>query len=75
MAITGHCLCTKSKVIVDADEPALVAQDHCDDCQRESGSAFSWVAVFPKDKVKFEGPVKTYSGSKGSSGQAVCVMH
>ncbi|KAK8126795.1 uncharacterized protein PG998_002554 [Apiospora kogelbergensis] len=69
MGLSGHCLCGAVKYTVDA-EPLIVGYDHCDDCQRQSGSTYSLVVVVPKDKLKIEGTTKSFAG-KGSSGQAV----
>ncbi|KAL6415203.1 hypothetical protein AUP68_01749 [Ilyonectria robusta] len=71
MPISGHCLCKATTYTVDMEAPLLVGYDHCDDCQRQSGSTYSLVAVVLKDKLTINGPVKTYSGSKGSSGKVV----
>lgn len=70
MPLTGHCLCKAVTFTIDVDEPALVGYDHCDDCQRQSGSTYSLVAVVPKAKLKIEGPAKSWAG-KGSSGKPV----
>lgn len=70
MTYTGHCLCKAVTYTIDADKPLITGYDHCDDCQRQSGSTYSLVAVFPKDKVKISGPTKSWAG-KGSSGKAV----
>ena len=40
MPLTGHCLCKAVTYSVDVDQPAIVAYDHCDDCQRQSGSTY-----------------------------------
>lgn len=40
MPLTGHCLCGAVKYSVDVDEPLLTGYDHCDDCQRQSGSTY-----------------------------------
>lgn len=40
MPLTGHCLCGAVKYSVDVDEPLIVGYDHCDDCQRQSGSTY-----------------------------------
>ncbi|KAH6655633.1 Mss4-like protein [Truncatella angustata] len=69
MVLSGHCLCGSIKYKVDAD-PLIVGYDHCDDCQRQSGSTYSLVVVVPKDKLTITGNPKKYS-SKGSSGQQV----
>ena len=39
MGLSGHCLCGAVKYTVDA-EPLIVGYDHCDDCQRQSGSTY-----------------------------------
>ncbi|ROW13382.1 hypothetical protein VPNG_05503 [Cytospora leucostoma] len=70
MGYKGHCLCKAVTYTVDADEPLITAYDHCDDCQRQSGSTYSLVTVFPKEKVTINGPTKSYA-SKGSSGKDV----
>merc|ERR1711990_133703 len=68
--LSGHCLCKATTYTVDA-EPLFSGYDHCDDCQRQSGSTYSLVVVVPKDKLSIKGPVKTYSGAKGDSGKVV----
>ena len=40
MVLSGHCLCKATTFKVDMDEPLLVGYDHCDDCQRQSGSTY-----------------------------------
>lgn len=40
MPLTGHCLCKAVTYSIDADKPDIVAYDHCDDCQRQSGSTY-----------------------------------
>jgi hypothetical protein len=40
MAITGHCLCKAVTYSIDVDKPNAVAYDHCDDCQRYTGSTY-----------------------------------
>ncbi|KAI9822396.1 MAG: hypothetical protein M1827_000115 [Pycnora praestabilis] len=70
MVLTGHCLCKATTYTIDVEKPALVGYDHCDDCQRQSGSSYSLVAVVPKDKLTIKGPIKSYAG-KGSSGHPV----
>lgn len=40
MPLSGHCLCKAVTYTVDIDAPLLVGYDHCDDCQRQSGSTY-----------------------------------
>jgi len=69
MVLTGHCLCKAVTYTIDA-EPILTGYDHCDACQRQTGSTYSLVVVVPKDKVKIEGPTKSWAG-KADSGNTV----
>ncbi|KAI0813247.1 glutathione-dependent formaldehyde-activating enzyme [Xylaria sp. FL0933] len=69
MPLSGHCLCGAVKYTVDSD-PFNVGYDHCDDCQRQTGSTYSLIAVVPKDKLTISGPTKSYAGT-GSSGKPV----
>ncbi|PMD62281.1 DUF636 domain-containing protein [Hyaloscypha bicolor E] len=70
MAITGHCLCKAVTYSIDVDKPNAVAYDHCDDCQRYTGSTYALFAIFPKDKVTIVGPTKSFA-IKGGSGLKV----
>ncbi|KAL9110822.1 MAG: hypothetical protein Q9227_004622 [Pyrenula ochraceoflavens] len=70
MTISGHCLCGATTFTSSADSPAIVGYDHCDDCQRQSGSTYSLVVVVPKNTLTISGPTKSYAG-KGDSGKAV----
>ncbi|KAK3491474.1 Mss4-like protein [Neurospora crassa] len=71
MPLTGHCLCKAvTYTVKDTEEPLLTAYDHCDDCQRQSGSTYSLVAVVLKDKLEVNGPVKKWKGT-ADSGNAV----
>lgn len=40
MGLKGHCLCKAVTYTVDVDQPLLTGYDHCDDCQRQSGSTY-----------------------------------
>jgi hypothetical protein len=46
MPLTGHCLCNAVTYTVDVDQPALVGYDHCDDCQRQTGSTYCMLPIF-----------------------------
>jgi len=69
MVLSGHCLCKAVTYTVDA-EPIITGYDHCDDCQRQSGSTYSLVVVVPKNKVTISGPTKSWAG-KADSGNVV----
>lgn len=40
MVLKGHCLCKAVTYTVDVDAPLITGYDHCDDCQRQSGSTY-----------------------------------
>ncbi|KAL8332692.1 hypothetical protein RB593_002786 [Gaeumannomyces tritici] len=40
MVLTGHCLCKAVTYKVDVDAPIITGYDHCDDCQRQTGSTY-----------------------------------
>lgn len=40
MVLTGHCLCNAVTYTIDVDAPLITGYDHCDDCQRQSGSTY-----------------------------------
>ncbi|KAK5652463.1 hypothetical protein OQA88_10507 [Cercophora sp. LCS_1] len=70
MPLTGHCLCKAVTFESSLDAPLLTGYDHCDDCQRQSGSTYSLVVVVPKDTVATKGPIKKWKGI-ADSGNAV----
>ncbi|KAF4584102.1 glutathione-dependent formaldehyde-activating enzyme [Ophiocordyceps camponoti-floridani] len=70
MPLSGHCLCKAVTYKADVDAPLMTGYDHCDDCQRQTGSTYSLVALVLKAKFTTNGPVKKWSG-KGSSGKEV----
>ena len=58
---TGGCLCGAVRYRVDG-EPTHVGRCHCADCRKESGSAFSVYAQWPRDRFELDGEVTTYDG-------------
>jgi hypothetical protein len=62
---TASCACGQLKISC-AGEPQLVAQCHCLDCQRRTGSVFGIAAFFARDRVKAEGDAKTFRRSSHS---------
>jgi hypothetical protein len=63
---TGRCLCGGVTVELTA-EPFAVSLCHCVNCQKTSGSAFSVIAIVPKDRVRFTGRVSIFN-DVGDSG-------
>ncbi|MCK9249917.1 MAG: GFA family protein [Solirubrobacteraceae bacterium] len=68
MSRTGRCLCGAISYQIDA-EPQVVALCHCDDCQRQSGAAFSTNALFPKAALTIQGEPAVYHTTGTDSGQ------
>ena len=56
---TASCACGQLKISCTG-EPRLVAQCHCLDCQRRTGSVFGLAAFFARDGVKTEGEARTF---------------
>jgi hypothetical protein len=69
--LDGSCLCGKVTYGCGDAEPVAMAICHCTECQKQTGTTFSIVAVVPRDALKIEGDslssfttVGTDSGSK-----------
>ncbi len=65
----GGCLCGAIRYRVVGD-PVAVAICHCVNCQRNSGSAFSVSAIFPKGALTMTGAPAVYL-DKGATGAGV----
>lgn len=70
MAIEGGCNCGKIRYSVSGD-PIAVAQCHCRNCQRQSGSAFSVNLVVPIAAVTSTGELNVYEDHDTASGNPV----
>lgn len=67
MQIQGSCLC--GQVRYEGDIPApMAAVCHCRNCQKQSGSAFSYVVVVPRGQLRIEGTMKDYMDWGDSGG-------
>jgi hypothetical protein len=56
----ASCSCGQLTVTVEG-EPEFVSMCHCAACQKRSGSPFGLAALFPRERVKIEGPYKSWS--------------
>lgn len=65
----GGCLCGAVRYRAVGD-PVAVSICHCTNCQRNSGSAFSVNAIFPKEALTMTGSPATYI-DKGDTGAGV----
>ena len=70
--ISGSCLCGAVQYSSDVEEPLLTAICHCQNCQRQTGTAFSIIVGVPEDSIHFEEDetLKEYL-DQGKSGKAV----
>ena len=57
----GACLCGHIRYEA-AGEPSRVGLCHCHDCRRESGSAFTLFAIWPRDHFRYSGEPKVFNG-------------
>jgi hypothetical protein len=65
MARTAACTCGQLSVTVEG-EPSGVYACSCTKCQRSSGSAFSYAAVFPRAAATISGKHNAYRGGSDS---------
>ncbi|MGK2911160.1 MAG: GFA family protein [Sphingobium sp.] len=66
---SGGCLCGKIRYTVPS-QPAGVIVCHCGDCQKQAGSAFSLIAVYPQPTVAIKGECAVFE-IMGASGKPV----
>ena len=66
---TGQCLCGEVKYTISS-EPLRMAQCHCDDCKKITGTGHASLAFFTKDQVDIKGETKSYA-SKTDSGSTI----
>ncbi len=62
---TGRCLCGKVKYSIRS-EPVRMAQCHCEDCRRASGTGHMSLAFFQRDDVNIEGETHEYASTADS---------
>jgi hypothetical protein len=62
---TAACACGQLSVTAEG-EPSGVYACSCTKCQRSSGSAFSYAAVFARSAVAISGEHKSYRGGSDS---------
>lgn len=69
-SLSGHCLCGGVSYSADV-EPMMVALCHCEDCQRQSGGAFSVNVAIDRTALTIGGDsLRTYETIGADSGQA-----
>jgi len=66
---TGQCLCGEVNYVI-ASNPIRMAQCHCDDCRKSTGTGHVSNAFFKQDDVEIKGETSCYS-SKTDSGSII----
>jgi hypothetical protein len=61
--LTGSCRCGRVRIAVRG-EPTRIGICHCTDCRQESGSAFTFFAVWPAGRFESKGDTVEYSGRR-----------
>ena len=59
--LSGKCLCGQVRLSVHG-EPLRVGICHCADCRQESGSAFTFYAIWPADQFEHTGETADFCG-------------
>lgn len=67
---SGGCACGAIRYTSIAG-PLIMANCHCRDCQRSSGTGFSSVVVVPADAVSIDGDEPVYHATQLSNGNRV----
>ena len=65
---SGGCLCGKVTYTL-ANEPARMAQCHCDHCRRSTGTGHMSLAFFKKEDVKIAGQTSSYTTTADDGAQ------
>ncbi|MBL8652420.1 MAG: GFA family protein [Sphingopyxis sp.] len=68
--IEGGCNCGAIRYRAQG-APVVVAQCHCSNCRKQSGSAFSVNLLFKKDVVSHDGDLTVYEDTDTLSGNPV----
>jgi hypothetical protein len=70
----GGCRCGAVRYEVRG-EPTKVGVCHCNDCRRETGSAFVWYADWPRQAFTATGAFRTYAGRSFCPGCGSRLFH
>lgn len=64
MTLTGGCKCGRVRYEVSG-EPVRVGICHCETCRKDSGSAFSFFAIWPRASVTLSGELGCWESRAG----------
>lgn len=59
--LSGKCLCGQVQLSVRG-EPLRIGICHCTDCRQESGSAFTFFAIWPIKRFEHHGEIAEFDG-------------
>ena len=69
--LNGSCLCGSVRYSSSA-EPVMTAVCHCENCQKQTGTAFSIIVGVPEDSISFESADSLHEYlDRGDTGQTV----
>lgn len=71
--LSGHCLCGQVQVSVRG-EPVRVGICHCTNCRKESGSAFTYYAIWPAQQFEHTGETVEFRGQRRCPQCGVCLF-
>lgn len=72
IAREGGCQCGTVRYRIHG-EPLVVSACHCDQCRRQSGSAFGMTIIFQRDDVSMlGGSLKSFERSSDSANKVTC---
>ena len=58
---SGSCRCGRVQIAVRGD-PLRVGICHCTDCRNESGSAFTFYGIWPRQNFEYRGETSEFAG-------------
>ncbi|MDR7144927.1 GFA family protein [Rhizobium sp. BE258] len=61
--LTGSCKCGNVRVALRGN-PVRIGICHCTDCRQESGSAFTFFAVWPATEFESQGGTREFAGRR-----------
>jgi hypothetical protein len=61
--LTGSCKCGNVRVALRGN-PVRIGICHCTDCRQESGSAFTFFAVWPATEFESQGETREFAGRR-----------
>ena len=64
MKLSGSCNCGQVRYEIDA-EPIRLGLCHCGRCRKETGSAFSYFGIWPRDGVTLSGELGCWENKAG----------